>query len=294
MTRKRISERKPLAVVGTVAALGMAMLLIAGCPTVTPPGNGNDNGNDNGNVNGNDNGNVNGNDNGGGVTDPEAFTNADSTRGGALYDKFWAAARLDAPTTDHPLWASRPDTESNTRTGSDTWRCKECHGWDYKGVDGAYASGSHRTGIAGIFTSVLSAQDTFDLIKTGHEYGGTGLSDDDLWDLTKFVLEGLIDTDEIITGTAFSGSATAGQTVYDSACLACHGADGLTPPPGAGADHDEFVGLVSNDNPWEFAHKVRFGQPGTIMPPQADLLTNQQIADLGAFSQTLPQEGAGS
>ena len=27
-------------------------------------------------------------------------------------------------------------------SGSDTWRCKECHGWDYMGVDGAYAGGS--------------------------------------------------------------------------------------------------------------------------------------------------------
>jgi len=38
-----------------------------------------------------------------------------------------------------PLWATQ---SSNTRSGKDTWRCKECHGWDYMGVDGAYGSGS--------------------------------------------------------------------------------------------------------------------------------------------------------
>ena len=31
-----------------------------------------------------------------------------------------------------------------------TWRCKECHGWDYRGAEGAYASGSHFTGIKGV------------------------------------------------------------------------------------------------------------------------------------------------
>ena len=47
-----------------------------------------------------------------------------------------------APSGDHPMWARRPDAEANSRSGADTWRCKECHGWDYKGKDGAYAKGS--------------------------------------------------------------------------------------------------------------------------------------------------------
>jgi cytochrome c553 len=229
-------------------------------------------------------------DSGNNSSPPEAFTNARATRGGALYDKYWAVVSLDAPTTDHPLWASRPDTTSNERTGPDTWRCKECHGWDYKGVDGAYGSGGHRTGIAGIFGTTLSAQDAFDLIKTGHGYGDAGLSDDDIWDLAKFVLEGQIDTDDIIDGTSFSGSAEAGQSIYNTSCSACHGADGLAPPPGAGADYEEFIGAVSNQNPWEYQHKIRFGQPGAAMPAQADILTNDQVSDLGAFSQTLPSE----
>ena len=228
---------------------------------------------------------------------PAAFTNADAARGGAMYDKFWSVADLDAPTDDHPLWASRPDTVSNTRTGADTWRCKECHGWDYKGVDGAYSSGSHRTGIAGIFGTTLSAQEAFDQIKTGHAYGGSGLSDEDIWDLAKFVLDGQIDTDTIIdTGGVFTGAVNAGQTLYESgigtnvACMVCHGADGLLPPPGAPADHEDFVGLVANENPWEFQHKVRFGQPGTTMPSSvAGGGTTQDVADLGAYAQSLPE-----
>ena len=54
--------------------------------------------------------------------------------GARLYDSYFGETGLAAPTTDHPLWATRPDMSSNPRTGKDTWRCKECHGWDYKGV----------------------------------------------------------------------------------------------------------------------------------------------------------------
>src|SRR5690606_3610242 len=45
----------------------------------------------------------------------------DAVRGGALYDAWWSVVGADAPVTDHPLWAGRPDAESNTRSGADTW-----------------------------------------------------------------------------------------------------------------------------------------------------------------------------
>ena len=124
--------------------------------------------------------------------DPAAYTSADRVTGGLLYDKWWKAAGLAEPTGNHPLWASRPDTTSNTRTGPDTWRCKECHGWDYKGVSGAYGTGSHKTGVAGIFGTTKTAQELFDLIKTHHSYGTAGLSDTNIWDLAKSKIRGHI------------------------------------------------------------------------------------------------------
>lgn len=238
-----------------------------------------------------------------GGSDPPEFVAADTARGGALYDKYWAVKGLTEPTDDHPLWASRPDTTSNTRTGADTWRCKECHGWDYKGVDGAYGTGSHRTGVPGIFNAGLSPQAAFDLLKDsaattthGHDYGAAGLSDADIWDLVKFVLEGQIDTDDIVDGGgAFIGDAGNGQTLYNSgigtntACAVCHGTDGLIPPPGH-PEFEDWVGAIANENPWEFQHKVRFGQPGTAMPQAAAVgATDQEVGDLGAYSQTLPE-----
>ena len=121
------------------------------------------------------------------------------------------------------------------------------------------------------------------------------MNDADVWDLAKFVLEGQIDTDDIIgTDKAFIGDAGIGQTLYDGgiggglACAVCHGADGLTinfkDPP-----DEEFIGGLANGNPWEFQHKVRFGHPGTAMPASADVdAPNADVADVGSYSQTLP------
>jgi len=225
-----------------------------------------------------------------------AHQDAAVVRGGAMYDKWWAVIGADVPATDHPLWSLRPDTMSNTRTGADTWRCKECHGWDYKGVNGRYGSGSHRTGIAGILYTTKTAPEVFELIKTDHGYGAAGLSDEDIWDLTVFILEGLINTDSIIDPNGvFIGDLATGQILYDSgistnvACAACHGQLGLSPPPGH--EHfDDYVGLISTENPWEFQHKVQFGQPGTVMPSSvAGGGSILDVADLGAYSQTLPR-----
>ena len=67
---------------------------------------------------------------------------------GRLYDKWWVEAGIEEPTDDNPLWSLQ---SFNTRSGSDTWRCNECHGWDYRGQGGAYSSGSHFTGFPSIY-----------------------------------------------------------------------------------------------------------------------------------------------
>ncbi len=234
-------------------------------------------------------------------TPPTAFEQADLVRGGALYDKWWIVAGVSEPDGDHPLWSQRPDQTSNNRSGGVTFRCKECHGWDYKGVDGVYSAGSHRTGFPGIIGTAKSPQEIFDLLKNHHEYGSLGLSDGDLWDMTKFVLEGLIDTDSIIDQEGkFISDSGSGPSIYDESCTSCHGADGLTKPsdaipdqPGASPDYDEFPQVIANENPWEFQHKILFGQPGTDMPLLArDGITLEELASLGAFVQSLdmPEE----
>ena len=216
--------------------------------------------------------------------------------GGALYDKFWTVSSAKEPTDTHPLWATRPDAESNGRTGSTTWRCKECHGWDYKGVDGAYANGSHRTGFPGIFGTKLSQSEIVTLLADGHGYGKAGLSDEELQSLAVFVRTGLVDSAKWVDENGqFRGDATRGKPLYmkglggKKSCAACHDPDGLAAPKRSNPDYDDFVGKVANKNPWEFLHKVRFGQPGTKMPAAASsTATMQDIVDLAAFAQMLP------
>ena len=225
--------------------------------------------------------------------DPPEFVLADGIRGAKLYDKWWAELRLPAPTTDHPLWASRPDTTSNIRTGSATWRCKECHGWDYKGVDGVYGAGTHRTGVVGVFGTMKTPAEIFNLLRdpADHAYTGvlTGMTDRDVWDVVKFVLTEQVDTDaHIDSGGAFFGNGPLGSLWYGRACFNCHGEDGTHLNFGTTAS-PEYVGTVAVNNPWEFLHKVRFGHAGSPMVGTELLRWDvSRASDLGAYAQSLP------
>ncbi len=59
-------------------------------------------------------------------------------------------------------------------------------------------------------------------------------------------------------------------------------------PPGADASSDAYVWAISTENPEEFQHKVRFGQPASSMPAQLDSLSLDEVADLSTYAQTLP------
>jgi mono/diheme cytochrome c family protein len=122
------------------------------------------------------------------------------------------------------------------------------------------------------------------------------LSDQDTWDLVKFIREGLVDTSTLIDATTkrpINANGTQGATLYGGTCAvaSCHGPDGKALNFGS-ATEPEFVGTVAVDNPWEFFHKVRAGQPGTAMPSaMTDTRWSvQQIMDTLAHAQTLPTE----
>ena len=69
-----------------------------------------------------------------------AETESNKARGGQLYDKWYAVVGADKPSASHPLY---PADKKYAKEPKSNWRCKECHGWDYRGVDGAYQSGKH-------------------------------------------------------------------------------------------------------------------------------------------------------
>ncbi len=216
------------------------------------------------------------------------------SRGGLLYDRWWRVAELDEPTGDMPIWARQT---TNTRSGTDTWRCKECHGWDYMGADGAYGSGSHFTGFPGVFEAQDKTSDQLVAQLTGEvdsDHDFSVMSDDDIADLVAFLREGLVDMSAFIDAdkAAIGGDLANGEELFAASCAACHGEDGR-----AINFHDpaepEYVGNIAVDNPWEFIHKVRAGQPGTAMPSAIDAgWSMQDVIDVLAYSQTLPTEPA--
>jgi thiosulfate dehydrogenase len=218
------------------------------------------------------------------VVDKTKYAMADLVRGGLLYDKWWKINDESEPTETYAWYP----TEMGSQTGSATWRCKECHGWDYKGNEGAYESGSHYTGIEGLYyVKNKPVGEIYNAIVRKN----LPLSEQDIWDLIKFMKEGLVDMNKYIVFSgaqrkSATGDADNGQTLYEGVggCSNCHGADG-------NQISGLSVGAVANDNPWETLHKISFGHPGTQMPSMVDkeLSLHEQV-DILTYAQTLPQE----
>lgn len=216
--------------------------------------------------------------------------------GGRLYDKWWKAVPgVKEPAGDHPLWALQT---TNKRKGLDTWRCKECHGWDYKGKDGAYGSGSHKTGFPGVLAAQAKSVDQIKAILKGstnpkHNFS-SALDDAALTSLATFVKSGLVDLSTAIDAKAkkpVKADAARGQQL-SVICTACHGPDGKKLNFGK-PDDPEYVGTVARENPWEFLHKVRSGQPGSdpAMPAGLEMgWSLQDMLDILAYAQTLPEK----
>ncbi|MBI3126633.1 MAG: c-type cytochrome [Candidatus Tectomicrobia bacterium] len=214
--------------------------------------------------------------------------------GGRLYDKWWKAVPgAKEPSGDHPLWALQT---TNKLKGPATWRCKECHGWDYRGKDGAYGSGSHRTGFTGLMAVRAKSVDQIkDALKGAanpkHNFSA-GLDDAALTNLAIFLKHGLVDLAPAIDAKAkkpLKADSARGQQL-SAMCAACHGPDGKKLNFGK-PDKPEYVGTVAKANPWEFVHKVRTGHPGAEppMPAGVELGWNLQDAlDILAYSATLP------
>ena len=201
-------------------------------------------------------------------------------RGGKLYDKWYKVIGVEAPTASHPLYPAA--NEKYAADPASNWRCKECHGWDGLGAAGAYASGSHATGIVGLQGSVGGdPAAVVALLKGDHLYGDK-LSDQDLTDLANFVVYGQPDWAALVADKKSLGDAANGQQVYETACIGCHGPEGKLPQ-----DMPPLGSLASN--PWEVTHKVLNGQPGEAMPAMR-AIDHQIAADLVAYLATLPAQ----
>ena len=209
--------------------------------------------------------------------------------GGRLYDMWWAVLFLEPPKRTHPLYP-----EAGKRSGAATWRCVECHGWDYRGRDGAYGAGPHFTGIKGI--DGMAGEDPARIVEVlrGAEHGFTEdlVPDKAISALALFVSKGQIDSDEAIdrdTGRV-RGNPERGKSVFQNVCAICHDYDGQAWISGDEEGEElQTLGAIANANPWRGLHKVMNGQTYADMPAMRafDL---EVVLDVLAYVQTLPRQ----
>lgn len=206
-------------------------------------------------------------------------TDSAIARGGRLYDKYFGENKAAKPTADHPSYIK------DGKYGKDSsWRCKECHGWDYKGKDGAYAKGGHFTGIKGINGAAGKdpAMIAALLRDKTHGYTEAQLSAKDASDLALFVSRGQGTLAKYLDASNKpTGNGAKGEAYYNTLCAGCHGVDGKKVKDGPA------LGSVA-DNGAEMMHKLLNGQPGEAMPALR-ALDHQIAADIAVHLTKLPK-----
>jgi thiosulfate dehydrogenase len=211
----------------------------------------------------------------------------DMARGGQLYDNWMATIEADKPDKTHPAYPA-----AGKKSGATTWRCKECHGWDYKGKDGAYAKGSHFTGIKGVRGMVgMDPEKIHDIImnKT-HALSADMMPHSAMEKLALFLSKGQLEADKYIDRASKKalGNPHNGAATFQTVCAVCHGFDGKA-MNFASEPEKEYVGTICADNPWEALHKIRYGQPGVGMVALINF-DIEDLVDILAYCQTLPTE----
>jgi thiosulfate dehydrogenase len=207
--------------------------------------------------------------------------------GGLLYDN-WPKVTGTKPEGTHPLYPA-----SGKKRGLASWRCKECHGWDYLGDEGRYRSGSHYTGIEGILGEAgESREEILEALRggeEGHDFS-PWLSDVELEALALFIEKGLVDTRKAITAEgSVHGDKMKGGRLYGRHCGDCHGTEGGKLDFKAKKEGVQGVGWLARENPQEVLHKIRWGHPGSDMPSALvdDGLSDKETVDILKYTQKL-------
>ena len=235
--------------------------------------------------------------------DQQAFDAADVVNGGRMYDKLWAdETNFTAP--------ADPSVSLTTITDyGDFYRCKQCHGWDQLGSSASYIDrgpNATRPSVASNnihqFIETNDIRTIFDAIKNvggravdpsvtsdgtngqgdGHPEFSKILTDEQIWDLVKFLKVGAFDVTQLYTiqtnGTYPTGSrtfanvgsggdVTAGVTFYNNNCAACHGANGRDDGNGNiipfNQEIGRSIGEFVREKPYELQHKAVYGNLGS-------------------------------
>lgn len=215
----------------------------------------------------------------------EAWTLA---AGGRIYDTWWEALDRKEPVGTHPSYP-----KAGKQAGSATWRCKECHGWDYRGDQGNYRTGSHFTGIAGIDVAIgKPTEDIAAILRDAtHGYTPAMINDDELARVTAFVNRGQVDVAKYVdlqTRKVVAGNADRGREIYQTTCAACHGFDGRLLNWGNDVE-PAYVGTEAKSAPDEVLHKILNSHPGVQMINLRAFPLDDAV-DVLAYTATLPEK----
>ena len=207
--------------------------------------------------------------------------------GGRLYDMWWGVLFQDPPDVTHPAYP-----ESGQQSGAATWRCVECHGWDYRGKDGAFATGRHATGIPGVdaMAGANPARIAAIVRDDTHGYSPDMIPDGALQALALFVSKGVFSMAPHVEPETrkLRGNPERGKVIYQNVCAICHDFDGLAWITG----EDESLQSLSasaSANPWRALHKVLNGQTYADMPAMR-VFGMEAVRDVLSYAQTLPRE----
>lgn len=214
----------------------------------------------------------------------------DAIKGGKLYDD-WFTVKGIIPDAQNPypvntLWTelALPAMASN----KDTWRCSNCHGWDYAGK-------LNDAGKLVVVSLLLAAQPAgnllyrseehlFTVISKGfmrknslsgaliqvHNFGNNTppLGDQEIYDLVAFVKEAVVDVQGFFSSDPNSllihgGNRDNGKKLFQASganCVSCHGVDGKS-----GTINVNIYDLSILDLKRAY-HRIRVGIPGKEMP----------------------------
>lgn len=203
---------------------------------------------------------------------------ASITNGGRLYDD-WQGATGNKQALPHPAY---PPKAYYASVPSVTWRCKECHGPDYKGNQGQYAIGTHATGIKGIRSMVGADPDQImGILRNKTHLFGAVMKYRDLQDLANFVSGGQVDMDAVIDPKTrlARGDAKRGEAFYQTICVGCHGREGRFVAK-------RFLGSRARMDPWESLHSMLNGHPDDNMPALREL-DQKVVTDILSYVQSL-------
>jgi len=228
-----------------------------------------------------------------------AYDAADGVRGARLYDH--ALNELGI-------------TGKAANEYSNYYRCKTCHGWDLLGSSGVAIGQTGSTtkpapapvdlmevrandDIDEIFEHLIATDGpSFDTFDPNHKNEmpawGTILSEDDAWDLVKFIKETAHDVSEfydmdissghaVFSNIGKGGDAAAGLVTYNANCASCHGADGTKINIYC---KGEYLGDMFREDPHEIQHKAIWGMPNDVEHiaagcDQAGMMPAQNITD---------------